>query len=829
MENVSKRRARSFHVPVSLILIIMLAMLTGRFQLSAIAANILAVSVDDETEVTIANTRWRATTLDRTTGVTSQDVTITNTSGQILYAPLIAIAKNVAPALTAVNADGTKPNGDPYWNYTALLTTGKLPAGDSVTMRWEFDNPTRSYFTYTVAVEAALAKLVTATANPTSGDAPLGVSFSAATTDPITNYEWDFDGDGVYDYSSATSANASYNYTAPGTYNATIRVTDAATGTTVTDTIQITVANPVKSLPSAFPTSGIVPMQVTFTAAGTSSTGTLEHFYWDYDGDGTVDRHLRIPDITQHTYTTAGTYNAALRVVDSNSQEHTASVAITVDNAPPTVTATVDTDNGPPPLTVNFTGTASSPNGDITLYEWDFDGDGTYDWSSSTTAQTSHTYTTLGIFNATLRVTDVLGLTETAVVVIRTQPLTATAGADTTAGNAPLQVSFTGSATSPTGDIVEYQWDFNGDGTYDWTSNTTGNTTHTYTEGGIFDATFKAKDATGAEGTYSVTITVNIVISISVNPAGFNPTQGETTTVQTTYSGTATINVLVKDKGKNTIRTLVSGANRVAGQYDDVWDGLDDSGAIVPDDAYYFIVDAIMSGGLTQTYDVTGTTGGTRRDRGGGRVSMPSSFAPYKDQFCPINYNIPQPGEVSFYIYALRNEHGQLLYDIRVKTIFERIPHAAGSYTAIWEGTNDQGQLVRTDWKYIVTIWSWDLPDNGVAVTGASPIISNVSSDPNYYDPSYHADVPVGFRDVTVSYTVSENADVTLKVFDSDNNLVRTITQASVSAGDNTIVWDGRNEAGELMVDKKYNFGVKAADAQGNKSPTMYALIVLFY
>jgi hypothetical protein len=209
---------------------------------------------------------------------------------------------------------------------------------------------------------------------------------------------------------------------------------------------------------------------------------------------------------------------------------------------------------------------------------------------------------------------------------------------------------------------------------------------------------------------------------------------------------------------------------------------------------------------------------------------MPSSFAPYNDQFASIVYNItPKAGEVSFYIYALQNEYGQLLYDIRVKTIFERVPHAVGTYTAIWDGTNDQGQLVRTDWKYIVTIWSWDLPNNGVVVSGNSPVVSNVSADPNYYDPSYHADVPVGFRNVTASYSLSENANVALRVFDANYNLVRTITQANVPAGSNTITWDGRNDAGQLMVDKEYRLGIKATDAEGNSSPTMYALIVLFY
>ena len=74
-----------------------------------------------------------------------------------------------------------------------------------------------------------------ASANPTSGAAPLTVAFdgsasSDADGDTLT-YAWDLDGDGAFD--DATNATATYTYTQPGTYTATLRVTDpsAASGT----------------------------------------------------------------------------------------------------------------------------------------------------------------------------------------------------------------------------------------------------------------------------------------------------------------------------------------------------------------------------------------------------------------------------------------------------------------------------------------------------------------------------------------------------------------------------------------------------------------------
>ncbi|MEU7696222.1 DUF1349 domain-containing protein [Microbispora sp. SCL1-1] len=84
---------------------------------------------------------------------------------------------------------------------------------------------------------------VTASANPTTGTAPLKVDFTATGTDPEgdpVTYKWDFGVDGAQ---QATTANASYTYTAPGNYTATVTVTDAK-GAATTQQIAIKVNTP---------------------------------------------------------------------------------------------------------------------------------------------------------------------------------------------------------------------------------------------------------------------------------------------------------------------------------------------------------------------------------------------------------------------------------------------------------------------------------------------------------------------------------------------------------------------------------------------------------
>ncbi|MEJ2207823.1 MAG: PKD domain-containing protein [Anaerolineae bacterium] len=82
--------------------------------------------------------------------------------------------------------------------------------------------------------------LAVASASPTSGSAPLAVQFSAdGSADPdgiIVSYAWTF-GDG----SGSTEANPAYTYSAAGTYQATLTVTDDA-GATASDSVTISVS-----------------------------------------------------------------------------------------------------------------------------------------------------------------------------------------------------------------------------------------------------------------------------------------------------------------------------------------------------------------------------------------------------------------------------------------------------------------------------------------------------------------------------------------------------------------------------------------------------------
>jgi hypothetical protein len=70
---------------------------------------------------------------------------------------------------------------------------------------------------------------------------------------------------------------------------------------------------------SAVPSSGAVPLTVTFTAEATVSDpdgGSIVKYEWDFDGDGTFDQNTGTTNTASHTYTTAGSFTAKVRVTD---------------------------------------------------------------------------------------------------------------------------------------------------------------------------------------------------------------------------------------------------------------------------------------------------------------------------------------------------------------------------------------------------------------------------------------------------------------------------------------------------------------------------------
>ncbi len=148
---------------------------------------------------------------------------------------------------------------------------------------------------------------------------------------------------------------------------------------------------------SAMPASGLAPLQVTFTDA---STGSPNGWQWDFTNDGSVDSTVQNPTTT---YPTPGDFTVKLTVRNKNTEaDKTAAAFVHVVGPVAADFTAAPTTSGGAPLTVLFTDASTQPNGTISAWAWDFDGNGTTD---STLQNPSFTYATTGTFAVTLTAT----------------------------------------------------------------------------------------------------------------------------------------------------------------------------------------------------------------------------------------------------------------------------------------------------------------------------------------------------------------------------------------------------------------------------------------
>jgi len=627
-------------------------------------------------------------------------------------------------------------------------------------------------------------------------------------------------------FSSASSGSTTHTYTHPGEYVATLKVTDNS-GLTDTDTVSIRAGKLPEALPKAYPTTGTPPLTVQFYSDGKSPQGTLVAYLWDFNGDGVIDNpnfgDYTIPRTFTYTYQYPGTYQASLKVVDNWGWSDTKTITITVNppDGKPTAEAMANPVEGNAPLLVSFTGLGSDKDGFIKKYEWDF-GDGTPHFISTATGKTTHTYSTPGVYVAQLTVTDNDANSGTDTVRIDVKPAgspLAIAGATPTSGVAALNVVFTGSGVDD-GTIVKYEWDFDGNGTYDWSSTTTGNASYSYAVPGVYNATLRVTDNSLLTDTAVVTITVLPGISASLSTDMFDPTSGQIVKINSVLTANATITIRIKDRVGGPVRTLVSNASRTTGYYSDPWDGKNDSAQVVVPGVYLYVIEYTV-GGKTYSYDLSNTAA---TDPYGPGVTYPVNFNPFNSETNFFRYTLDTKSEVTVYISPFGGIYG--FTGPRIKTLLLKEPQKAGSYVLVWDGTDDAGNLVPPH-TYVIAVFGWRLPANAIIVA-SEPIISDLLVSPTYLNPGSGA-YSMNSQ-TTFTYTLSKAADVVATLYNEKNYLVKTVTAIGVPAGEgNTITWDGKNKDGKYAASGIYRLTLTATDGNGNKSLPANALVVVFY
>ncbi len=247
---------------------------------------------------------------------------------------------------------------------------------------------------------------------------------------------------------------------------------------------------------------------------GTNSSdpdGKIKSYEWDFGDLKNPTLDTSTGERPTYTYNSPGKYTVTLSVTDDDSATGTDTLEVVIINRKPVVDVGSDIVAKPFEI-IYFNGTATDLDGYIRSYEWDFDGDGTIDWHAAAIGATTHFYETPGSYLAKFSVTDnfeevMIAVKNITIIEIVKLPPLADAGLNQ---SVPVgQVMLKGTGYDPDGAIALYEWDFDGDGIFDWSSTSTGIVNHSYLEEGKFIARFRATDDSGLTGDANVTITVN--------------------------------------------------------------------------------------------------------------------------------------------------------------------------------------------------------------------------------------------------------------------------------------------------------------------------------
>ncbi|MDX1613698.1 MAG: PKD domain-containing protein [Candidatus Promineifilaceae bacterium] len=286
------------------------------------------------------------------------------------------------------------------------------------------------------------------------------------------SYTWDL-GDG----NMTTGRVVAHNYTAPGTYTATVTAANAL-GSQQAQTL-VAVVEPIAGLAAADDSPTALGHQTALTA--TLAAGTDVTYQWDF-GDGSSGSG----PTTNHVYGGPGTYVAEVTATNPVSSQ-TAQTIVEILTPVGELTAASDS---PTALGAETAFTATLSAGDDVLYEWDFgDGSGV---GPSAAATASHTYAAPGTYTATVTALNAVSSAVDGVIVTvldSVDGLSAENSSPTALGDSTV---FTATVTA--GDDLTYSWDF-GDGQADFGPLVN----HTYAAPGTYTATVTASNAVSSQ------------------------------------------------------------------------------------------------------------------------------------------------------------------------------------------------------------------------------------------------------------------------------------------------------------------------------------------
>jgi len=202
---------------------------------------------------------------------------------------------------------------------------------------------------------------------------------------------------------------------------------------------------------------------------------------------------------------------------------------------------------------------------------------------------------------------------------------------------------------------------------------------------------------------------LSAISGVSTSPAFFNPSIGQREEIRFMVARPGTVRVEILDRDRYLIRRLAEQAVQ-PGPASFLWDGKDDAGLVVPDEAYTLRI-TLLGESAEDAYDPSRQHDPSPQDLTSCTYSRGEGI---------LSYTLPWPARVHILAGqatpdpATKAPRGPVL-----RTVVDRQPRTAGSVVEAWKGFDESGTIYVPDLPhFVVGITIAPLPENTIIAVG---------------------------------------------------------------------------------------------------------------
>lgn len=201
----------------------------------------------------------------------------------------------------------------------------------------------------------------------------------------------------------------------------------------------------------------------------------------------------------------------------------------------------------------------------------------------------------------------------------------------------------------------------------------------------------------------------SLIGTVTVSKPFFNPALDQRITVSCAPAAAGSLSILILDRDGYPVRSLVLNRPVQPGPVAVDWDGRDDQGVVVPDEAYSLKIDLTAEGKATTYFPA---------QEPAESYSVTQGY--YDRRTAILGYKLPKPARVHV-------QAGAAVVDARtgkvdgpvLKTLVNREPRPAGAVIENWNGFDEGGTAYVPDLPHFLTaIAATNLPENSILTTG---------------------------------------------------------------------------------------------------------------